>query len=53
MHDTETKELVQASRGQMTHTPKPWPDLIPTHPPPAKPHNKRTAEHIREVKARH
>lgn len=27
--DAQTKEPVQASRGQMTNTPKPWPDIIP------------------------
>lgn len=40
--EAQTKEPVQASREQMTNTPKPWPDIMP--PPPAKPNNKRTAE---------
>lgn len=57
--DAQTKEPVQASRGQMTNTPKPWPDIIPTDPPsptsrqtPQKNGQQRGtySEHIREVK---
>lgn len=32
--DAKTKEPAQPSRGQMTNTPKPGPDIIPTHPVP-------------------
>lgn len=58
MPDAQTKEPAKASRGQMTNTPKPWPDIIPLHLPPNLTTNAQRrgtySEHIREVKeARH